>query len=106
MLTLDAVRASAGAGVAVPDDETLAAVRKLGGAGVFAEPGGAIGLAGVARGVEAGLIAADETVVCCVTGSGLKDPFVAVPDDMPAAIPADRESVIAWLVDAHGSRED
>jgi threonine synthase len=106
LLTLDAVRASAGAGVRVPDDDTLAAVRKLGGAGVFAEPGGAIGLAGVARAVEAGLIAADETVVCCVTGSGLKDPFVAVPDDMPAAIPADRESVIAWLVDAHGSRED
>lgn len=99
---LDAVRASEGAGVAVPDEETLAAIRRLGAAGVFAEPGGAIGLAGVTRAVAGGLIAADETVVCCVTGSGLKDPFVAVPDDMPEALPAEREAVLQWLQRAHG----
>lgn len=103
-LTLDAVRASGGAGIAVPDDETMAAVRRLGSrAGVFAEPGGAIGLAAVARAVAAGVIAADATVVCCVTGNGLKDPFAAVADVEPPVIAAERDALMQWLSHAHGT---
>jgi threonine synthase len=104
-LTLDAVRASEGAGVGVPDDETMDAVRALGSrAGVFAEPGGAIGVAAVKRAVAAGIIAPDATVVCCITGNGLKDPFASVPDVKPPVLPAERDALMAWLSEAHGTQ--
>ena len=45
---------------------------------MFAEPGGAIALAGAESALQRGLVAAGESVVCCVTGTGLKDPLVAL----------------------------
>jgi threonine synthase len=78
-ITLEAIRASRGSGVAVGDADTVEWVRRLAvGTGVFAEPGGAIALAGAARAVERGLVTGDESIVCCVTGTGLKDPSAAV----------------------------
>lgn len=68
------VRASRGAMVAVPDDEILEAMRstaRLG--GVFGEPAGVAGLAGLRRAVANGLIDSQSTVVVVVTGNGLKD---------------------------------
>jgi threonine synthase len=105
-LTLAAMRASNGGGVAVPDAATMAAVRALGSrAGVFAEPGGAIGVAAVEQAVAEGVVAPDATVVCCVTGSGLKDPFAAVPDgDIPLL--AGPDELMQWLSDAHGTQGD
>lgn len=41
--------------------------------GVFSEPAGAVALAGVEQAVIRGEVAADESVVCLVTGSGFKD---------------------------------
>ena len=41
--------------------------------GVFGEPAGAAGTAGVKKAVELGLIPAGSTVVSIVTGNGLKD---------------------------------
>jgi threonine synthase len=73
-LTLAALRRSGGAAVMVDDEDTLAWVRRLAeGAGVFAEPSGAIAVAAVEQARREGLISAGSTVVSCVTGSGLKD---------------------------------
>lgn len=71
---LNAIRESNGVVVNVSDDEILAAMRLLGSTcGVFAEPAGATGTAGVKKAVELGLIPHDTTVTSLVTGSGLKD---------------------------------
>ncbi|MDD3615682.1 MAG: threonine synthase [Lachnospiraceae bacterium] len=69
-----AIRESNGVVVNVSDEEILAAMRLLGRTcGVFAEPAGATGTAGVKKAVETGLIKKDASVVSVVTGSGLKD---------------------------------
>ncbi|TFV81171.1 threonine synthase [Blastococcus sp. CT_GayMR20] len=73
-ITLAAIRRSGGAGVVVDDDSTLAWVHRLASrAGVFAEPSGAIAVAAVEQARRDGVVSQGETVVCCVTGSGLKD---------------------------------
>ena len=60
--------------VNVSDGEILEAMRLLGRTqGVFGEPAGAAGTAGVKKAVELGLIPAGSTVVSIVTGNGLKD---------------------------------
>jgi threonine synthase len=77
-VTVAAVVASNGAAIAVPEDEILAAVRTLARReGLFQEPSGAIALAGVAAARSRGLIGANDTVVACLTGTGLKDPHAA-----------------------------
>ena len=69
-----AVRETHGAYVTVSDDEVLAAMRQLAReAGVFAEPAGATGYAGLVRAVQEGLVGRDERIVVVVTGNGLKD---------------------------------
>ena len=104
-LTLEAIRASDGAAVAVPDQQTLAAVRDLAaGAGVFAEPGGAIGLAGVRSALQNGIICAGETVVCCVTGTGLKDPRIALAEPDPTVVSTDPSELLALLEVTHAAR--
>ncbi|MCR5269357.1 MAG: threonine synthase [Lachnospiraceae bacterium] len=71
---LMAIRESNGVVVNVTDEEILAAMRLLGrNCGVFAEPAGATGTAGVKKAVETGLIPKKASVVSIVTGSGLKD---------------------------------
>jgi threonine synthase len=63
---------------AVTDDEILAAWRSLAeDEGIFCEPSSAASLAGVVRVAEAGDLQADATVVCVLTGTGLKDPTTA-----------------------------
>lgn len=69
-----AVMESGGAAVAVADDAILAAIPELArGAGVFAEPAAACAWAGLKKAAAAGIVGADETVVCMSTGNGLKD---------------------------------
>ena len=71
---LRAISESGGVVVNVSDEEIMAAMRLLGRrAGVFAEPAGAAGTAGVKKAVETGLIEKDASVVSIVTGNGLKD---------------------------------
>ena len=71
---LNAIRESHGVAVNVSDDEILAAMRLLGRTqGVFGEPAGVAGTAGVKKALELGLISPDATVVSIVTGNGLKD---------------------------------
>ncbi len=65
----------------VTDDEIIAAYRLLVSTeGIFCEPSSAASVAGLIKHLQAGLIGAESTVVCVLTGNGLKDP------DMPLKI--------------------
>jgi threonine synthase len=64
-----------GAGVSVGDRDLLRSVRELAAfEGIFAEPSGAAGLAGLEKLLSDGGIGRGERVVVLVTGSGLKEP--------------------------------
>ena len=76
---LDARDASGGLISAVTDREILSAYRLLAReVGVFVELGSAASVAGLLQQAEAGMIPAGGTVVCTVTGHGLKDPEWAI----------------------------
>jgi threonine synthase len=67
------IRESGGFGVTVTDEEILAAEKELTRlTGVFAEPSGAAGYAGLLRLIDDGKLARDERIVLLITGSGLK----------------------------------
>lgn len=68
---------SGGAIFAVPDDDILAAYDLVASEGLFAEPASAASVAGLLRLAEAGRLPEGATVVCVLTGHGLKDPEVA-----------------------------
>ena len=71
---LMAIRESGGLTVNVTDEEIMAAQQLLGRTcGVFGEPAGVTGTAGVKKLCEAGVIGKNDTVVSVVTGNGLKD---------------------------------
>ncbi len=72
---LSILRKSAGSAVAV-DDEAILAHRTLLATleGLDVEPTAAVPLAGLAALAREGIVGPDETVVACLTGSGLKDP--------------------------------
>lgn len=71
---LCAIRGSKGIAVNVSDDEILEAMRNIGNfAGVFGEPAGVTAFAGIKKAVSKGLVDPNETIVCCITGNGLKD---------------------------------
>ena len=63
----------------VSDDEILEAYRLLASKeGIFGEPASAASLAGLMKKVREGLNLAEQRVVCIITGTGLKDPDLAV----------------------------
>ncbi|MCY4625871.1 MAG: threonine synthase [Chloroflexi bacterium] len=63
---------------AVTDEEILAAYKLLARLeGIFCEPASAASVAGLIKSVGSGLIPKDKTVVCILTGTGLKDPDLA-----------------------------
>ena len=71
---LNAIRESKGVVVNVSDGEILSAMGLLGRTqGVFGEPAGVTGTAGVKKALEQGRISPNSTVVSIVTGNGLKD---------------------------------
>jgi threonine synthase len=62
----------------VSDDQILAAWRELSTAeGIFCEPSSAAGLAGITRLAAEGRLERSATIVCVLTGAGLKDPKTA-----------------------------
>ncbi len=68
------VRESGGFGIAVSDDEIISAIKYLGSTqGIFAEPAGATGFAGMLKALKKGKISKSDKVVVIVTGNGLKD---------------------------------
>lgn len=69
---------------AVTDDEILDAYRRLAQEeGIFCEPASAAGVAGLLKAVAEGVEFAGQTVVCVITGSGLKDPERAMAEFAP-----------------------
>jgi threonine synthase len=82
------VAATGGGFLAVPDEAIVEAIGLLAArAGVFAEPSGAAGLAGLLAARDRGWIRADEKVAVLVTGHGLKDPRAGLGNiSLPAAV--------------------
>jgi threonine synthase len=80
----------------VTDEEILVAYNAMASrAGVFCEPASAASLAGVIKLGRAGYFPAGSTVVCVLTGHGLKDPDRAIKESRPpASLPADTQAVV------------
>jgi threonine synthase len=77
-LALKARDESGGVIEAVTDEEILAAYRDLARhEGIFCEPASAASFAGVRKMAQAGRLDAGATIVCVLTGHGLKDPDTA-----------------------------
>ena len=90
---LRAVRESGGFMVAVSDGEILEAMGLLAReTGVFGEPAGVAGFAGLCKALADGMVKAHERVVVVVTGSGLKDVDSAL---QAAAKPTEIEPTLA-----------
>jgi threonine synthase len=90
---------SGGAIGAVADEEILDAYKLLASLeGVFVEPASAASVAGLLRAATEELITPDETVVCTVTGHGLKDPNRAIAQvEAGPAVDSTVEAVLAEL---------
>jgi threonine synthase len=81
---------------AVTDDEILSAYRRLAREeGVFCEPASAAGVAGLLTMARDGIDLSGKTVVCVITGTGLKDPERAMAEFAPTleAVSPDLPSV-------------
>ena len=102
---LRAVRDSGGVAVNVSDGEILEAMRLLGRTqGVFGEPAGVAGTAGVKKAMELGLIERGAEVVTLVTGNGLKDVANGIKAaGEPMVVKPDLEALLAAF-EAHGIR--
>jgi threonine synthase len=75
---IEARDASGGRITAVTDDEILASYRALARfEGIFCEPASAASVAGVTKAAGAGELDPESTIVCVLTGHGLKDPTTA-----------------------------
>jgi len=78
-LALNAQRESGGWFDECSDEEILRAQKMLAEVeGIFCEPASAISLAGLLKDVERGRIREGSTIVCTLTGHGLKDPDTAI----------------------------
>jgi threonine synthase len=88
---------------AVTDEQILAAHRLLSAReGIFVEPASAASVAGLLMAHEAGQVPAGATVVCTVTGHGLKDPQWALrgadgSEVTPTRVPVDAFSAAQAL---------
>src|SRR6266480_2972622 len=93
-----AATASEGAIVSVTDRQILAAYRRLAREGLFVEPASAASVAGMVQLHTDGRLPAGRTVVCILTGHGLKDTEWAIAGAAPpVTVPADAEAVAAEL---------
>ncbi|MCP9446751.1 MAG: threonine synthase [Nitrospira sp.] len=96
---LQAVQESSGAIDMVTDEEILAAYAAVARTeGVFCEPASAASVAGVTKLYRAGGIREGETVVCTLTGHGLKDADIAISvSKQPLTVKATHEDVVRLL---------
>ena len=93
---LMAIRESNGIVVNVSDEEIMAAQKLLGRTcGVFGEPAGVTGTAGIKKLCEQGKLPNDAKIVSVVTGNGLKDVANAIKAcGEPISIPSDMELLL------------
>ncbi len=79
-MVLHALKESGGRALAVSDREILEATRDLARwEGLLAEPAAASTIAALRKMAENDSISKDDTVVCIITGSGLKEPYLGRP---------------------------
>jgi len=82
--TLNYIRRSEGYALAVSDEEIKAAQAYLAQKeGLFVEPSGAAGVAGLVKSASGGMIGADSCVIVILSGHGLKDMRVLGEFDIP-----------------------
>jgi threonine synthase len=96
---VEAQQQSNGRFLAATDEEILAAYHMVARSeGVFVEPASAASIAGLLKSVDDGWVPRGSTVVCTVTGNGLKDPDTALRG-MPTVtpIPVDPVAVVSSL---------
>jgi threonine synthase len=96
---VEAQEQSGGRFLAATDDEILAAYHLIASSeGVFVEPASAASVAGLLKSIDDGWVTPGSTVVCTVTGNGLKDPDTALKG-MPEvkAVPVDPVAVVEQL---------
>ena len=69
--------------------------------GVFCEPASAVSLAGALDAIDRGAIAEGSSVVCTITGHGIKDPdtAIAVCNMDPIVVPAQPDDVRAAILE-------
>ena len=93
---LQAIEESHGLVVNVSDAEIMAAQKLLGSVcGLFGEPAGVTGTAGVKKLCEMGVLGKDDTVVTMISGNGLKDVENAIKAaGAPISCPNDMESLL------------
>jgi threonine synthase len=73
-----------------PDEEILAAQKLLAEKeGVFCEPASAASLAGALRDARSGKVPAGSSIVCTLTGNGLKDPDTAIKQSTAPVLSVD-----------------
>jgi len=93
-----ASRESEGGIWSVTDRQILAAYRRVAREGLFVEPASAASVAGLLQAHAEGRLPAGATVVCILTGHGLKDPEWAISGAAhPESVPADADAVAAAL---------
>nr|WP_029521777.1 threonine synthase [Persephonella sp. KM09-Lau-8] len=84
---------------AVSDEEILEAYRLVASSeGVFCEPASAASIAGVIKSYRRGLFKGGETIVCTLTGNGLKDPDTVIKaSDKPIELPPNLNEIAKYL---------
>ena len=94
----DAAAASRGSIRSVRDKEILEAYRSLAQEGIFVELASAASLAGLRQMKDAGAVPGGSTVVCVLTGHGLKDPDWAIAGaPQPRKVPAEIGPILEHL---------
>jgi threonine synthase len=70
--------------------------------GIFCEPASATSVAGVLRDIQSGKIPEGSSIVCTLTGNGLKDPDTAIGqcDIKPSKVPATLDAVKGAILEA------
>ncbi len=97
-LAVEAARGSEGGIWSVTDRQILAAYRRVAREGLFVEPASAASVAGLLQASAEGRLPAGGTVVCILTGHGLKDPEWAIAGAaQPTSVPPDAAVVAAEL---------
>lgn len=85
------------------DEEILVAQKMLSQyEGIFCEPASATSLAGAMQDIKSGKIAEGSTIVCTLTGNGIKDPDIAIKqcaDAKPVTIEATLDEVKRAILD-------
>jgi threonine synthase len=90
----------------VTDEEIIEAYRLISSKeGIFCEPASAASLAGVRKLCNQGFFKGGETIVCTLTGHGLKDPDTAIKTcEKPVKVKADQQAIEAIIEKEQSAR--